>query len=259
MNTSARRRALAFHVVPNALPPMMVQMSLNLGWAMLNAAGLSFIGLGIRPPTPEWGILVAESALFILSGEWWIALFPGLALMVAVFCFNLLGDGLRDIHRPEAAHVMTMPEGRDVPLLKVDDLSVEFRTRDGIVKAREEVSFSVGKGETLGVVGESGSGKSVTALAVLGLLASGARITAGSAVFGGLDLLQASGRQFEEYRGREVSMIFQNPRTALNPIRTIGRHGCRFYGRCSEGFDRCEREMPLLRAVGDAHQAACHA
>jgi peptide/nickel transport system permease protein len=93
-------RALAFHVVPNALPPMMVQVSLNLGWAMLNAAGLSFIGLGIRPPTPEWGILVAEGASFILSGEWWIALFPGLALMGAVFCFNLLGDGLRDIIDP---------------------------------------------------------------------------------------------------------------------------------------------------------------
>ncbi|MGH7333433.1 MAG: ABC transporter permease [Candidatus Rokuibacteriota bacterium] len=93
-------RALGFHVVPNTLPPMMVQVSLNLGWAMLNAAGLSFIGLGVRPPTPEWGILVAEGASFILSGEWWIALFPGLALMLAVFCFNLLGDGLRDLIDP---------------------------------------------------------------------------------------------------------------------------------------------------------------
>jgi peptide/nickel transport system permease protein len=93
-------RALGVHVVPNALPPMMVQVSLNLGWAMLNAAGLSFIGLGVRPPTAEWGILVAEGASFILSGEWWIALFPGLALMLAVFCFNLLGDGLRDLIDP---------------------------------------------------------------------------------------------------------------------------------------------------------------
>ena len=93
-------RVLAVHVYPNCLPPMMVQASLNLGWAMLNAAGLAFIGLGVRPPTPEWGILVAEGSSFILSGEWWIALFPGLALMVAVFCFNLLGDGLRDIIDP---------------------------------------------------------------------------------------------------------------------------------------------------------------
>ena len=93
-------RVLAFHIFPNALPPMMVQVSLNLGWAILNAAGLSFIGLGVRPPTPEWGIMVAEGANFIVSGEWWIALFPGLWLMLAVFTFNLMGDGLRDIVDP---------------------------------------------------------------------------------------------------------------------------------------------------------------
>lgn len=91
---------LAFHIFPNALPPMMVQVSLNLGWAILNAAGLSFIGLGVRPPTPEWGIMVAEGANFIVSGEWWLALFPGLFLVIAVFTFNLLGDGLRDIVDP---------------------------------------------------------------------------------------------------------------------------------------------------------------
>ncbi len=93
-------RVLALHIFPNALPPMMVQLSLNLGWAILNAAGLSFIGLGVRPPTPEWGIMVAEGANFIVSGEWWLALFPGLWLMLAVFTFNLLGDGLRDMVDP---------------------------------------------------------------------------------------------------------------------------------------------------------------
>jgi peptide/nickel transport system permease protein len=93
-------RILAVHLFPNCLPPMMVQISLNLGWAILNAAGLSFIGLGVRPPTPEWGIMVAEGAALIVSGEWWIALFPGAALMLAVFCFNLLGDGLRDLMDP---------------------------------------------------------------------------------------------------------------------------------------------------------------
>ena len=66
-----------------------------------NAAGLSFIGLGVRPPTAEWGIMVAEGSAFMVSGEWWIAFFPGAALMVAVFCFNLLGDGLRDIVDPQ--------------------------------------------------------------------------------------------------------------------------------------------------------------
>lgn len=93
-------RILALHVFPNALPPAMVQLSLNMGWAILNAAGLSFIGLGVRPPTPEWGILVAEGAQFIVSGEWWVSLFPGLVLMLAVFTFNLLGDALRDLFDP---------------------------------------------------------------------------------------------------------------------------------------------------------------
>jgi len=94
-------RILATRVVPNTLPPMMVQLSLNMGWAILNAAGLSFIGLGVRPPTPEWGIMVAEGANYIISGEWWLALFPGAALMLAVFTFNLLGDGLRDLVDPQ--------------------------------------------------------------------------------------------------------------------------------------------------------------
>jgi len=93
-------RVLAFQILPNVFPILVVQMSLTMGYAILNAAGLSFIGLGVRPPTPEWGIMVAEGAGNIISGEWWIALFPGAALMLAVFCFNLLGDGLRDMVDP---------------------------------------------------------------------------------------------------------------------------------------------------------------
>ena len=94
-------RIVLAQVLPNIMPIMVVQMSLTMGYAILNAAGLSFIGLGVRPPTAEWGIMVAEGAAFMVSGEWWIAFFPGAALMVAVFCFNLLGDGLRDIVDPQ--------------------------------------------------------------------------------------------------------------------------------------------------------------
>lgn len=94
-------RIVLTQVLPNIMPIMIVQMSLTMGYAILNAAGLSFIGLGVHPPTPEWGIMVAEGAAFMVSGEWWIAFFPGLALMIAVFCFNLLGDGLRDIVDPQ--------------------------------------------------------------------------------------------------------------------------------------------------------------
>jgi peptide/nickel transport system permease protein len=94
-------RIVLTQVLPNIMPIMVVQMSLTMGYAILNAAGLSFIGLGVRPPQPEWGIMVAEGAGFIVSGEWWIAFFPGLALMLAVFCFNLLGDGVRDLVDPQ--------------------------------------------------------------------------------------------------------------------------------------------------------------
>lgn len=101
LSGNSEYRILLAHILPNIMPIMIVQMSLTMGYAILNAAGLSFIGLGVRPPTAEWGIMVAEGATFMVSGEWWIAFFPGLALMIAVFCFNLLGDGLRDIVDPQ--------------------------------------------------------------------------------------------------------------------------------------------------------------
>jgi peptide/nickel transport system ATP-binding protein len=109
------------------------------------------------------------------------------------------------------------------PALSVEGLCVEFRTRSGIVRALDHVSFSVGKGETIALVGESGSGKSVTAYAVMGILDPAGRVTAGRATFGDLDLLSATPRQLADVRGRRIAMIFQNPRTALNPIRQVGR------------------------------------
>jgi peptide/nickel transport system ATP-binding protein len=108
-------------------------------------------------------------------------------------------------------------------LLSVRDLSVEFRTRSGIVHTLERVSFDVGRGEMLGIVGESGSGKSVTAFALMGLLSKAARVTSGTAVFEDSDLLRMRGAELNEMRGRDLSIVFQNPRTALNPIRSVGQ------------------------------------
>jgi peptide/nickel transport system ATP-binding protein len=109
------------------------------------------------------------------------------------------------------------------PLLSVEELSVEFRTRSGVVKALDRVSFEVRPGETVGVVGESGSGKSVTAFSLLRILDPAARITGGRVVFDGTDLLAARDSELDRRRGRDLAMIFQNPRTALNPIRPVGR------------------------------------
>jgi peptide/nickel transport system ATP-binding protein len=108
------------------------------------------------------------------------------------------------------------------PLLDVRDLTVEFTTRRGIVKAVRHVDIQVGKGETLGIVGESGSGKSVTSYAVMRILDRAGKIAEGSVMFSGIDVKAASEAEMRDLRGREISMIFQNPRAALNPIRKVG-------------------------------------
>src|SRR6202171_5272619 len=108
------------------------------------------------------------------------------------------------------------------PLLDVNDLTVEFATRRGIVKAVQHVNITVAKGETLGIVGESGSGKSVTSYAVMRILDRAGKIAEGSVMFSGVDVKAATENQMRDLRGREISMIFQNPRAALNPIRKVG-------------------------------------
>ena len=97
LSGNGEMRILLAQVLPNIMPIMIVQMSLTMGYAILNAAGLSFIGLGVRPPTPEWGIMVAEGATQVMAGNWWLVVFPGLFLTLTVFSFNLLGDALRDL------------------------------------------------------------------------------------------------------------------------------------------------------------------
>ncbi len=92
-------RILMRHVFPNCLAPVIVQSTLQLGTAILTAAGLGFLGLGVKPPTPEWGTMLGEGQTYLLS-YWFIATFPGLAIFVSVMAFNLLGDGLRDALDP---------------------------------------------------------------------------------------------------------------------------------------------------------------
>ena len=137
-------------------------------------------------------------------------------------------------------------------VLSVEGLSVEFRTRSGIVHALENVSFTVSKGETVALVGESGSGKSVTAYAVMGILDPVARVTVGRIVFDGVDLLAAKRSDLAAIRGRAIAMIFQNPRTALNPIRPVGKQIGDMLIRHGKAPRRNvpEQAVEMLRAVG---------
>jgi len=150
----------------------------------------------------------------------------------------------------------------EVPLLDVKDFSLEFRTRSGTVRAIENVNLRLNKGEIVGLVGESGSGKSVLSYAMLGISDAAAKVTGGSAMFGGLDLLTASERTLSDLRGREISMIFQSPRTALNPIRPVGqqiedvlrRHAVAARGRTGPdaALGLRERAVQALREVAIA-------
>jgi peptide/nickel transport system ATP-binding protein len=138
------------------------------------------------------------------------------------------------------------------PLLDVNDLTVEFATRRGIVKAVQHVNISVAKGETLGIVGESGSGKSVTSYAVMRILDRAGKIAEGSVMFSGIDVKAATENQMRDLRGREISMIFQNPRAALNPIRKVGdqiEDVLRQHVQQSTVGDRGEKAIEALEQV----------
>jgi peptide/nickel transport system ATP-binding protein len=139
-----------------------------------------------------------------------------------------------------------------MPLLEVTDLKTYFRTDDGIVRAVDGVSFSVDKGQTLGIVGESGSGKSVTCLTIMGLNNRKSAISSGQALWKGEDLLTASPRRLRELRGQDIAMIFQDPMTSLNPVHKIGdqlAEAMRLHEDVSKAKARA-RALELLKAVG---------
>jgi peptide/nickel transport system ATP-binding protein len=140
-----------------------------------------------------------------------------------------------------------------VALLDVKDLRTSFNTDDGVVKAVDGVTFSIEKGQTLGIVGESGSGKSVTCLTIMGLNPPRNTVSSGEALWkGDLDLLSARPRQLREIRGNDISMIFQDPMTSLNPVHTIGRQlieAVQLHRDVTKKVARA-RALELLKAVG---------
>jgi oligopeptide transport system ATP-binding protein len=138
-----------------------------------------------------------------------------------------------------------------MPVLEVRDLRTSFFTQDGEIQAVRGISFSIEKGETLGIVGESGSGKSVSSLSILRLLADTAKISAGQVLFDGVDLVQAPDRLLRDIRGRRISMIFQDPMSSLNPLVPIGRQVGEMLAahQKTDGKTRFRRVLELLEEV----------
>ncbi len=239
------KRLIGRHVVPNVASPIIIQLALALGFALLTEAGLSFLGIGEQPPTPSWGGMLQEGFQFINSAPWAV-LFPGIAIMLTVLAFNLVADGLRDSlgrerpsgsglvggeregrwrrlarHGAATSEVQLAPEP-EAALLQVHGLRIEFLTRQEWLPVMEDADFVVHRGRTLGLVGESGSGKTVSALAVMGLLPAQVSRVAGSIRFEQRELTSLDQAGLRKLRGNDIAMIFQEPMTSLNPAFTVG-------------------------------------
>ncbi|MBB4663001.1 dipeptide/oligopeptide/nickel ABC transporter permease/ATP-binding protein [Conexibacter arvalis] len=269
------RRIMLRYILPSVLPTALVIALIELAVLMLLESILAFLGLGIDPPAVSWGTVLADGRENVAIA-WWMLVFPGMAIFLAVLAINLVADGLADVLDPRlkltgrfargaarlrerrpadgapAAGGAPAPAGAaaapdaDPPLLAVEGLRVEFPLEDGpVVRAVEDVSFSLRAGERLGIVGESGSGKSVSALAVMGLLDAPGRVAAGSVRLRGRELLDCSERQLNKVRGRELAMIFQDPGSSLNPVFKIGWQ----VAEAIELHQECERREARRRAI----------
>ncbi len=238
-------RVLGRTILPNVFPPILVQFSLTVGAAIVIESGLSFLGLGVVPPTPSWGLMI-RGARATMEQNWLLLLWPCAALVLTILAINRLCDALRDafdprltslaphttmmdaLIRPRAPAARTSPVTATTPLIGVHDLETRFETADGPFKAVAGVSFAIERGETVAIVGESGSGKSMTGLSILGLVPKPAgRIAAGSIMFTGRDgrcrdLVQLDEVEMQGVRGNEIAMIFQEPMTSLNPVYSVG-------------------------------------
>ena len=281
------RRILLRHILPNAASPVIVLLSFDLGTIVLFVASLGYLGVGIPPPTPEWGTMVADGKNFIFTAPQTV-IFPGLAVALTVIGFNLLGDGIRNAldprqesptrararhrgdllrwarsalrapvarRRPASALPLAGPSTPSGPLLQVEELRVRIEQRRDAVEAVNDVSLTVQAGETVGLVGESGCGKTMTALSVLGLLPPGGVITGGRVRLSGRDVTRASEAMLRRLRGREVGMVFQDPMTSLNPTMTIGQqiaNPVRFHLGLSRAQAR-SRAVEMLALVGMPH------
>lgn len=264
-------RILIRHIFPNIAPPLIVQVTLTVGAVLLSEAGLSFIGLGVQPPQASWGTMLNTAAAF-MQLNWFLSIPPGVAIILTVLSINLLGDVLRDsigrgiaVAAPQRAPVVeavaaarvadpspTAPrEVRENEVLRVEGLEVRVGADPGL-PIITDLSFSIERGETLGLVGESGSGKTMTGLAILGLMGAALRTTKGSIVLNGAELRSLRPAEIEKVRGEEVAMVFQDPTTSLNPAFTVGSQIAEVL-RTKKGLSRkeaWERTVALIDRVG---------
>lgn len=254
------------HILPNAIGTVINQVSVTIGFGVLLTAGLSFVGAGIKPPTPELGGMIAAGGRFVISGQWWVAVFPGLALAFLIFSFAYLGDRLSTVLHArgsgrrdpsplnQKARPVPAPQPAIVPspdlVLRVENLSVATM-RSG-VKLIEDFSIGLKKGESVAVIGASGSGKSLLMRALLGIYDERTLQVTGHLTMTNGESVDLSRADAATRFHLGISGLVANPRLMLNPVIKLSTYFDRVLKERHHG-DRRERfaeACRLLTAVG---------
>jgi peptide/nickel transport system permease protein len=264
-------RIVFSELLPNVLPGIVIGLSTTIGWMILETAGLSFLGLGAQPPQADLGGMLGEGRNLLQVAPH-VATIPGLVILMIAIAINLIGDGLRDVLDPklksgglarthartdaapweERTRGLPLPEAAARLPLAIRALRTHFRIGRAIYAAVDGVDMTIAPGEAVGIVGESGSGKTVTALSVLGLVATPpGRIVGGEILHHGEDLAGAKLSRLQEIRGRRIAYVFQDPQSTLNPLIPVGEQIAESIRR-HQGIGRAEamrQAVALLDSV----------
>jgi len=256
-----RIRILVRHVLPNVAEPLVVNVTIGAGGSLLAFAGLSFLGLGVQPPSYDWGQLMQNglSAIYIHPLA---ALAPGIAVILAGLAFNLTGEAVargfgipqsgylplaletdRGDREPQATEHAIAQDGDPDVVLDVRGLQVTFPGATGPIRPVRGISFRIRGGQAVGLVGESGSGKSLTALAVAQLVEEPGRVEAERLAFAGTDL--SGDRPVNKLLGQSLAVVFQDPMTTFNPAHRMGPQ----LAEVSRQHQGLGRRAALARAV----------
>lgn len=231
-------RIMFIHILPSILGVVLSSGIIGFNNAILAESSLSYLSLGVAPPNASLGVMLSDAQSSLINAPW-CAIFPGVFLILMVLgvslvnesavganflesktCIKRIGKDKEDITTQNGNRKSS--ENASDNILEIRNLDIEFPDGNNKVKVVEGVSFYVRKGEILGIVGESGSGKSVTALSIMGLLNNKANAVCDGMIFDGRDLTCISGKALANIRGNEISMVFQEPMTAFNPLKIIG-------------------------------------
>ena len=260
---ASRLRIMLRTILPNVLGPVLVQVSLTCAAAIVLESGLSFLGLGVVPPAPSWGLMI-RGARATMDQAPLLLLWPCAALTLTILAINALCDALQRHLDPRSAATPCRAIDRILPgllppptphALDVQDLTIRIDTPAGPIHPVRGVTLHAAPGETLAIVGESGSGKSLTGLAILGLLPPAARVTAGSAQVAGHDMLRLPEPRLRRLRGTAAAIVFQDPLSSLNPVHRIG-HQVAEALRAHDAPNPAATAIDLLARVGIPDPAA---